>query len=280
MSKLVDDDNIPDLYQILGLTIDICKDENCDEIIHKTYLKRAKVCHPDKHRDKPYVAEIFEVLTEAYNILKDSSSRNIYNNKLLNKNENVDYIEHDMNLLKKNVSNFIKEQKKDNNIEYDKKIFAQEYSRFDKKNGYDREKIYEPISKSINKLKEDRDNEDNIYKPAKLFDEELNFDISKFNAAFDIANKTSTNKDITPFNDFVDWSIQNPNYSSLDDFDKLYIEDDDKHSLLNFNDSNIEISKDDIKNIKGADYVKNHNVLEEDYYSIIKEKLNSRNASY
>ena len=35
--------DVIDLYDILGLTGDVCKQENCNEIIHKAYLKKAKV---------------------------------------------------------------------------------------------------------------------------------------------------------------------------------------------------------------------------------------------
>ena len=39
--------DLPDLYNILGLTSDVCKESNCNEIIQKAYIKKAKVCHPD-----------------------------------------------------------------------------------------------------------------------------------------------------------------------------------------------------------------------------------------
>ena len=73
---------LPDLYNILGLTSTVCEDKKCDEIIKKAYVKRAKRLHPDKHPGRKDIVEIFELLTNAYDILRDEKLRTAYNHKL------------------------------------------------------------------------------------------------------------------------------------------------------------------------------------------------------
>ena len=45
---------------------------------------------------------------------------------------------------------------------------------------------------------------------------------------------------------------------------------------INFG-NKIDIQKKDIKNLKGADYVETHNLLDENYYKDMKDKLRQRN---
>jgi len=75
---------LPDLYKILGLTKEICSEPNCDELINKAYLKKAKMCHPDKCKDDEAMNELFLLLTESYEILGNEKSRNEYNEKVKN----------------------------------------------------------------------------------------------------------------------------------------------------------------------------------------------------
>src|SRR3970040_2130639 len=95
--------DLPDLYNILGLTIDVCKEPNCNELIQKAYGKKAKACHPDKHPGRKDVEEVFELLTSAYDILKDEKQRNEYNHRLsMNKQSSGDFLR-----LRKGASDFV-----------------------------------------------------------------------------------------------------------------------------------------------------------------------------
>lgn len=73
---------IPNLYQILGLKQSVCQDPDCDEKIRKAYYERAKISHPDKNKDRADAKQLFELLTCAYDVLKDPESREKYNQKL------------------------------------------------------------------------------------------------------------------------------------------------------------------------------------------------------
>jgi len=62
-----------DFYQVLGVTKSADKGD-----IKKAYFKLAKQHHPDTNKDNPQAAEKFKEATEAYEVLKDTDSRNVY----------------------------------------------------------------------------------------------------------------------------------------------------------------------------------------------------------
>ena len=63
--------SIINLYELLGLTSDVCLEPNCDELMHAAYLKISRKCHPDKNRNNPEAEELFTLVQGAYEILKD-----------------------------------------------------------------------------------------------------------------------------------------------------------------------------------------------------------------
>lgn len=73
---------LPNLYQILGLKQSVCKEPDCDELIRRAYYERARISHPDKNKGRPDAEQLFELLTSAYEILKDAETREAYNQKL------------------------------------------------------------------------------------------------------------------------------------------------------------------------------------------------------
>ena len=84
---------LPNLYGILGLTIDVCKEPNCNELLKKAYLRKARLCHPDKYKGHE-AAELFELLTGAYDILRDDKQRSQYNGR--------------MNVIKESSNDFVR----------------------------------------------------------------------------------------------------------------------------------------------------------------------------
>lgn len=62
-----------DLYEVLGVTREATQEE-----IRSAYLRRAFQLHPDRNRDDPNATEKFQQLGQAYEILKDSNKRQIY----------------------------------------------------------------------------------------------------------------------------------------------------------------------------------------------------------
>ncbi|KAL1914952.1 uncharacterized protein VTP21DRAFT_7868 [Calcarisporiella thermophila] len=63
-----------DLYVILGIDRD-----NCDsETIRRSYIKRSRLCHPDKMRDSPDATSAFQKLSLAYETLSNPSAKRHY----------------------------------------------------------------------------------------------------------------------------------------------------------------------------------------------------------
>jgi curved DNA-binding protein CbpA len=279
--------DLPDLYNILGLTIDVCKDSNCDELIQKAYIRKAKVCHPDRHPGRKDVEEVFELLTSAYGILKDEKQRTAYNHKLsLNKQSSGDFVK-----LKKGASDYMQslgEYKPPNDQQ--KLLFKEQMLALDTKHGFD-SGMMDPISqqdakKKLNDLANTRSEQDKNLKPERLFDDGR-FDLKKFNAAFDMVHKrddgtmVSHNGVPSAWNDLGTVA----NYSSFDNLDNLYVDDSNRFDVsrqtygsVDFGAPMQKIGKEDVQNIRGADYVDGHSVLGEDYYRNMKSKLRERDT--
>lgn len=74
-------ESVIDLYRILGLKPEVSQETNCDELVHNAYIAKVKKCHPDRFPGDKKKAEIYALITGAYNILKTASGRNAYNKK-------------------------------------------------------------------------------------------------------------------------------------------------------------------------------------------------------
>ena len=61
------------LYDILG-----CKPEATDRELKKAFMLKARQLHPDKNKDDPNATEKFQELNEAYEVLKNPETREIY----------------------------------------------------------------------------------------------------------------------------------------------------------------------------------------------------------
>ena len=77
---------LPDLYAILGIDKNVTKQDNCDEIIRKAYLRLAVKFHPDKlpqnkftEKSRQEIEEVYEMINNAYDLLKDSELGFSYN---------------------------------------------------------------------------------------------------------------------------------------------------------------------------------------------------------
>jgi curved DNA-binding protein CbpA len=228
----------------------------CDEIIKKSYIQKAKVCHPDKHPGKPEVQEIFELITRAYDILKDEKTRNSYNNKLkLNKQSSGDFTK-----LKKGATEYVESigQYLPPN-DQQKLSFKEKMKELDSKHGYDSsiESIAigaQDAKKKMNELNKIRAVQDLQLKPEKLFDEGR-FDIQKFNAAFDMVHKRDDGTIIQHNGVPSAWNDMGTvaNYSSFDTLGNLYVEDNNRFDTskqifgsIDFAEPNRKITKDDL----------------------------------
>jgi curved DNA-binding protein CbpA len=99
-----------DYYKILGVSKDAT-----DEEIKKAYHKLAKKYHPDENQNNEENSEIFKLISEAYNVLSNKSSRDSYNSS---SNEEVKYNEENFeDSLNANFQEFIKRRTFQNKIE-------------------------------------------------------------------------------------------------------------------------------------------------------------------
>ncbi|EAR84415.2 DnaJ domain protein (macronuclear) [Tetrahymena thermophila SB210] len=83
VSKLVSKMEAMTFYEVL----EIPSTANMAQI-KKAYIKKAKEWHPDQNSDKPDAAEVFKVVTKAYETLKDPTKRQIYDLGSINPNFN------------------------------------------------------------------------------------------------------------------------------------------------------------------------------------------------
>ena len=279
--------DLPDLYNILGLTADVCKEKNCNEIIHKAYVKKAKVCHPDKHPGRKDVAEVFELITSAYNILREETKRNEYNHKLsLHKQSSNDF-----GKLKKGTDEYMKSIGQYVPPNNDQKLtFKEKMKEMDSKHGFD-SSLMDAMSKKdakkrLNEIAKTRAVQDIELKPERLF-EDGRFVPKIFNEVFDRVHNRDDGA-MVPHNGVPSaWNDVGGanNYSSFDNLDNLYVSDANRVDTgrqtfggVDFGAPMRKITKEEVQNLKGADYVDGHNVLGDDYYKDMKAKLRERQS--
>lgn len=278
--------DIPDLYQILGLTSDVCKESNCNDLIQKAYIKKAKACHPDKHPGRKDVEEVFELLTSAYDILKDEKQRNAYNHKLsINKQSSSDYLR-----LKKGSVDYattLGEYVPANDQQ--KLSFSDQMKALDEKHGYNSGNTTviskQDAKKRLEQIAGERARQDVDLKPEKIFEDKPN--MSLFNRVFDEYHKREDGGIVAHNGVPSAWNDTGSmvGYSSFDDLNHLYVEDNKRldinhqnYGSVDFGTNKQNISKNDIKDLKGVDYYSGHNVLGDDYYKDVKEKLRNRKS--
>lgn len=254
---------VPDLYRILGLTKDVCKEPNCSEIIKKAYKKRARHCHPDKNPGVKDAEEIFRLLNSAYEILNNEKDRNEYNHKLL--------------LIKQSSSDFNKLKEKSRalmeSIGEIKPPTEQQKISFQQRVQHPR---VDPISqleakKKMEHIVKERTMQDVELKPEMLFNEGA-FDPRKFNAAFDIVHKKD-DESIVPHTGIPEaWNNYSCAYGNINSLENMYASDCQVTEPKPIK----KITKEDIKDINVADYYDKHASLDDEYYRDIRTKLMDR----
>lgn len=283
-------------YEVLGVESNASLKE-----IKKQYSKLIIKYHPDKikhHSDKikdSCESNLFELIQKAYETIGNEQKRQEYDFFL----KNIQSVKSsDWYSLKTNYDKF-KEldeiQPKNKNlvqIEFDK-VFKD----FDLKHGIERnnsgEKIdKEEITNRLDDLVLQREQDEIEFSQNKIFKEDDNFDVAKFNAAYDIY-KTTNDKKIIKHSNVMAYNfdaINSSNFNDLNVYDKTFIEnneDNDNNQDNNFEGNNLyssihvgktnRLDKDKVKNLKPADYTFTHNKLENNYEDKIKKRLEERN---
>jgi hypothetical protein len=170
--------------------------------------------------------------------------------------------------------------------------FKDQMKTLDSKHGYDPSIEKTPISKHdakkrMTEMLNNRDAQDKQLKPERLFEEGEQISLKKFNEAFDKVHNRNEDGGLVPHNGVPSaWNDLGTvaNYSSFDNLDNLYVNEGNRvdtgrqmYGSTNFGTPMKKITKEDMANMKGADYVDQHNVLSDEYYKEMKAKLRERN---
>lgn len=199
--------------------------------IKNSYRDLVKTYHPDK-RDGD--AEMFELITHAYNVLINPHTRASYD-KLYNVSKQSESSHHDLKsksdqYFKSLEGSNVKKTKEEVDIDFDT-IFSE----MDKKYGLKRDgnkKLVQKDDGDVNKKVKDlefiREHDDIENVPDKLFDNTEKIDMDKFNSMFDAMHKKQTDL-IKHEGNPIAWNTANESnaFSTLDNYDCLFVEDDD-----------------------------------------------------
>lgn len=271
------------LYDVLDVSNEATPNE-----LKKAYRKLVKEFYPDKPSGS---IEMFELITHAYNVLANDESRKEYDALYkLSEQSGKDHTS-----LKAQAKGYYKAQESDVTKKSKEELdadFKKVMSDFDRKHGYKREKDADKIDpkdfeRRLNDLKQAIEQDDIELAHEDLF-EGGKFDLKKFNAAFDAMHKGPD--ELIPHSGNPDaWLGFDPhgsNYSSIDKYDELYIDDGahmgvsgQNYSSVNFDaGKKKKLTKKDIEKIKGADYTSGHNNAKGDtnYAKSLEEKLRER----
>lgn len=263
------------LYDVLNLEQD-CTTKD----IKKAYRHLVKEYHPDKLGGDD---EMFELITHAYNILRDSNSRSEYD-QIYKLSKEVDSSHYDL----KNQSNKYYE---DTNTDITKKSKEEQESEFlkamdemDRKHNFRRDEVDSRLPprdalRRLRDLEQTREHDDIENTHEKIF-EDGRFSIEKFNAAFDAMHKGpmemvphSGNPD--PFNSV---SGLDNNFSPVSNYENIYAEEDDivsnEFGSVNFdNTKKKKLSKNEVEKLAGSNYTSDHNYIDNDYDKLTKKKI-------
>jgi curved DNA-binding protein CbpA len=281
------------LYDVLGLENTCTKSE-----IKDAYHKFVKTVHPDKGGD----AELFELITHAYNILKDSDKRANYDEiyKLsLRTNSNFLNMRNSFNTHAKFVEDEQKKMAKED-LEAIKKTALENYKidsrELDLKHNYNPDDnctmTVDESNQRICDLEVTREQEEIESVNENIFDDISpgNFN-GKFNAAFDDLKKRLSSvdeqKQITISMPSA-WNIlSGENLSGYSTLDNSNLYDDTSNLELNnivysslnaVNTLENKLSKKDISKLPSAPYVRGHKFIDEDYVKDLETRLQERNA--
>jgi len=286
------EENMINLYAILGLAQDVCEKPNCAEIIKSAYLEKSRLSHPDKNRDNQEMAEVFLLIQGAYEILSDAKLRSNYNNKL--------------NMEKQSTGSFFKLKQTAAEYADAKYIEPSDQQLIDFKKSmtlanenrghasFEEKPIPKKEAKTLLKDFVAGRDADLSYKPPQLFDDlKKDWDPRKFNAAFDMQKKQGhVNSCLSmmeapdvPFawnsgSSFGSFHGDNGFGNVEDPFDDsgadygLAAQQFGKHDVGDIPQNTV--TREMMDGIEGGDYFKAHNKLDEDYHASLKKKLSER----
>ena len=269
------DEEIINLYKILGIDSSVCQEQNCDEIIATAYRKKAKMCHPDKYKNasdkkKQDMEDMFTLLTKSYKILSDTAKRQEYNIKLDLQVKNQD---NDFYGLKKQSQNIMKSFAEEKIDDSKMGLNKENFEKFnDKKPVEFRDDDVSPMDaeeavKRLNELSRMRHSEENDLMPHKIFENE--FDNRKFHAVFDKINGKRHENEIVPhqYDPYSNFDKSNVTFADLDNFGSLYLDD---NGIFDDPQQHVDITKEILDSIEIEE-----NMPKQPYFKDMKKKLHN-----
>lgn len=266
-----------DLYEILGV-----QHNASYNTIKSAYRELVLEHHPDRG-GKP---EFFEIITEAYNTLKNPETRKEYDNMYKTSQESTT----DFKSLKANATKYYETTNKQigknttYSLEQAKLDYKNKWLEYNKKHGFELteqnsgEIDIEEARKKVDDLYQLREQENIEYVPEQIFTDPKNIDMSKFNAAFDALYKTNTNGDIIERKKPNPWNATG-DYAGLET--ELYTENDDcdgQPDCATYSKTPPlkKITSKDIQELKSANYYTQHSVIDKNFDKVLKERLAER----
>lgn len=274
----------PNLYSILGLTNQVCQQDDCDAQIAGAFKQKAKLYHPDRYQGskKAEMAEVFELVTMAYDILRDAKTRAEYNQKIeLVKQSSAGFAD-----LKAQSTSYLKNNEYKPATAQQETDFQTKIQELNQKRGYDPvaaqvKLTKKDIKKKRQDLEQDRARQDETLKPQKLFEGDK-MDPEQFNKLWMQKHQTGNSTALTPHvGDPLAWEPTNSSYGAFESMNEPFIENADIHGQ---NYGSIHFGQ-KIENITPEDFQKaaaiqtnytTHNEIEDDYYATLKSRLRER----
>ena len=257
------------LYNVLGI-----ENTASAQDIKNAYRKLIPEHHPDRGGNP----EIFELITNAYNILHNNETRAEYDKIIiLNKHASSDHMK-----LKQSSQEYFHSVENVNSDEFKQKYqsayqkYMHEKAIYNQKHQFDPKEQHKVDSDTIlQRVKElellrELDGIECVPEPVVETDSTGKINLAKFNAIFDAVYKN--NSDIVLHSDipnaYANDNNEFTNYSSA--YDNIHS---DIECINNVSHSHIP-NKNVMRNIKDADYVTQHNKKTEDYDKTIEQMIN------
>ena len=265
-----------DLYDVLNVPHDTNRND-----IKRAYRELARKYHPDKFEGN---AELFELITHAFNTLYDPHSRMEYDKLFRVSQQSHSGYDN----LKSQYENYESARKTDITQlpkEDQKKQFQKEFEDFDKKHNFKRDNMGKMTASTTKQiftdleLTREQDDIENSYN--RVFDDGR-FNVAKFNTLFDTTNKK--NGVMIKDEGIPDaWEgTNNTNYGSIKNPSTLYADDEVIDACMGYApiskiNKQKNFTKKEVSEMKNASYTNDHNKNTAKYIKTIEERMADRN---
>lgn len=266
------------LYDVLNVSNNCSRKE-----IKNAYRILVKEFHPDKSTGND---EMFELVTHAYNILINPITRCEYD-EIYTLSKQIETDHFDLKSKSKKHYELMKNDTFKKSKDDAPDAFLRAFDEMDRKHGCQTKEVDDIIEEKeakrrLGDLQLEREQDDIESSHDQIFDPSA-FDLSKFNAAFDIMHKGHS--ELIPHQGIPEaWCPSNElcaDFSTVDSYEGLYANDkiigNSVYGSIDLDPTKKKkITKADLLKISGTEYTKTHNYRDNNYNEILEEKLKER----